>query len=85
MIHKTLRCPCGRLECQRAFEGLLATDSRLEVAPGTTPQFGLTCFQLRSGGEEESAALLEAVNASGACMYRRTAEKNYRRCVHVHC
>jgi hypothetical protein len=45
---------------------LLLADSRFQLAPGTSPKFGLICFQLREGGEEESAALLEAVNASGA-------------------
>lgn len=47
------------------FDELLAQEPRLRVAPGTTPKFGLTCFQLAAGGEQESEALLEAINATG--------------------
>eukprot|EP00887_Chlorella_sp_A99_P004322 scaffold15.g4322.t1 len=55
----------SRLRLQRRFDGLLAADARFEVAPGTTPRFGLTCFRLRGATDEQSAALLEAVNATG--------------------
>ena len=56
-----------RLECQRAFEALLAGEPRLRVAPGTAPAFGLVCFQLSRPDEAASEALLEAVNATGGC------------------
>lgn len=53
------------------FEDLLATEPRFQVAPGTTPRFGLTCFQLVGGSEAESEALLEAMNATGEFDGRR--------------
>lgn len=48
------------------FEELLASEPRFVVAPGTTPRFGLVCFQLAGASEAEAEALLEAINATGA-------------------
>lgn len=62
-----------RLSLQQRFEQLLAADDRFEVAPGTTPRFGLTCFRLRGASDEQSAALLEAVNCTGKTFLVHTA------------
>lgn len=73
-----LTCSRYRLDQQAYFEQLLASDPRFEIAVGTVPRFCLTCFRLKGASEEQSAALLEAINSTGkvrapgvACCARR--------------
>jgi len=43
----------------------MAKDSRFELVTGAPPRFGLVCFRLACGTEEDQVALLQEINGSG--------------------